>query len=126
MNLNINTRLNLPPGAFFMHALSEIILATIPGAREDEQLEVALCQIPGEGSKLELRQQTWGEGIGWYTQSRVRLDPQQVGELRGVLGFGASANRKAERLPAKEALPQEFSRVAPRSFVPRVVRADSA
>jgi hypothetical protein len=108
-----------------MHALSELILATIPGAREDEQLEVALCQIPGEGSKLELRQQTWGEGIGWFTQSRVRLEPSQVGELRGVLGLTGGRHR-SERIPAKDALPQEFSRVSPRAFVPRVVRADSA
>jgi hypothetical protein len=97
---------------------AEIILATIPGAREDEQLEIALCQIPGEGSQLELRQQTWGEGIGWFTQSRVRLEPHQAAELRGVLG--ATANR------TRRPLPQEFSKVSLRAFVPEVVRADSA
>jgi hypothetical protein len=97
---------------------AEIILATVPGARDDEQLEIALCQIPGEGSQLELRQQTWAEGIGWFTQSRVRLDPQQVSELRGVLGTTVNRPRRT--------LPQEFSRVSLRAFVPEVARADSA
>jgi hypothetical protein len=97
---------------------TEIILATIPGARDDEQLEIALCQISGEGSQLELRQQTWAEGIGWFTQSRVRLEPHQVGELRGVLGTTGSRSRRT--------LPQEFSKVSLRAFVPEVVRADSA
>jgi hypothetical protein len=114
MNLNFNPRFNHPPS---MNS-SEIILATIPGAHEDQQLEIALCHIAGEASQLELRQQTWGEGIGWFTQSRLRLEPHQVSELRGVLGTsGASSNRR---------LPQEFSKVSLRTFVPEVVRADSA
>lgn len=108
-----------------MQPLSEIILATIPGARDDEQLEVALCQF-ADGSKIELRQQTWGEGIGWFTQNRVRLEPQQVGELRGVIGSSPTAKGFPSTFGAKTHLPREFSSVSPRPFTPRVVHADSA
>lgn len=104
-----------------MQPFAEVILATLPGARDDEQVEIALLQTPGAGSLIELRQQTWGEGIGWFTQSRVQLEPQQVAELRGVLG--ASANRPGAR---SGRLPQAFSRLAPGTFAPRVVHADSA
>ena len=102
-----------------MQPHSEIILATIPGAREDEQLEVALCQFT-DGSRVELRQQTWGEGIGWFTQSTIHLEPSQVAGLKNSLGTSSAAARPAPRLP------REFSRVAPAAWQPRVVHADSA
>jgi hypothetical protein len=101
-----------------MQSTCEIILATLLGVGDDERLEIALCQVPGEGSQLELRQQTWGEGIGWFTQGRVRLDPQQVGELRAVLGTAGARSKRP--------LPQEFSKASLRAFIPEVVRADSA
>jgi hypothetical protein len=101
---------------------SEVILATLAGAHEDERLEIALCQQPGERSRLELRQQSWSEGIGWFTQSRVQLEPHQVADLRGVLGTAGS--RPLNQRPG--ILPKAFSRVTPGVFMPRVVHADSA
>lgn len=41
-------------------------------------------------SRIELRQQTWGEGIGWFTQNTMRLEPQQVAQLRTALGGTAT------------------------------------
>ncbi|MBW3597919.1 MAG: hypothetical protein KY475_11670 [Planctomycetes bacterium] len=104
----------------------EVTLAVLPGDRDDEQVEIVLCQAhgegsqaPGEGSYVELRQQTWGEGIGWFTQSRVKMAPQQVADLRAALGAGSHR-------PGCRELPRAFSRTTPGAFTPRVVHADSA
>jgi hypothetical protein len=102
-----------------MQPLAEVILAVLPGAQDDEQVEIVLCQLAGEGSIVELRQQTWGEGVGWFTQSRVRMAPQQIADLRAVLGTGAAR-------PKQNDLPRAFSRATPGAFTPRVVHADSA
>ncbi len=121
MNLNINPAFR-PAGAYPMQSISEVVVATIPGAHDDQRLEVALCQSPGQANYLELRQQTWGDGIGWFTQSRVQLEPHQVADLRAVLGSGSVQGGKNTRTK----LPKAFSQVAPSLFVPRVVHADSA
>ena len=102
-----------------MQPLAEVILAVLPGARDDEQVEIALCQSAAEGSILEMRQITWGEGVGWFTQSRVRMAPQQIADFRAVLGTGAAR-------PKQSHLPQAFSRATPGAFTPRVIHADSA
>ena len=96
----------------------ETTLATIAGASDNERLLVVLCHQPGQGSTLQLRQQSWGEGVGWFTQNSLPLEPQQVAELRGALGTG---NADAAR-----ALPRSFSRLAEPGNRPRVVRVDSA
>ena len=101
--------------------LSETVLSTISGSSENERLLIVLCHIPGYGSRLELRQQSFGAGVGWFTQSTVVLEPHQVAELRGALGSGTGRNARTCR-----DLPREFSRVAPTGFSPRVVHADSA
>jgi hypothetical protein len=103
---------------------AEVILATLAGAADDQRLEIALCHVPGEGSRLEMRQQSWGEGIGWFTQSRVELEPHQVAELRAVLGTASARPAAANRVRQK--LPKAFSQVSPGAFKPRVVHADSA
>lgn len=94
----------------------EVVLATLPGTCESEQLLVVMVHTAG-GNRLELRQQSWGEGVGWFTQSTVQLAPHQVGELRGVLGASGAARPK---------LPAAFSRRDPSLPLPRIVRADSA
>lgn len=39
-----------------------------------------------DASRVELRRQTWGEGIGWFTQNSLPLHPGQLAQLRGALG----------------------------------------
>ncbi|MGB4780467.1 hypothetical protein [Candidatus Methylomirabilis sp.] len=51
------------------------------------RLEVALLDSGGK-TRLELRLLGWGEGIGWYVQKRIQLDPLQIRALRGILGRG--------------------------------------
>ncbi len=97
----------------------ETTLTSLPAAVENERILVVLVQNPGEGSHVEMRQQSYGEGIGWFTQSTIHLEPGQVAALKNALGnslSGASFSR----------LPREFSKVASPTWQPRLVQADSA
>lgn len=75
---------------------------------------VVMVNVPGAGSHLELRQQSWGEGIGWFTQSSVQLEPGQVADLRGVLGSTAAP------------LPKNYRRPQAATWQPKVVQAETA
>jgi hypothetical protein len=97
---------------------SETVLTTLP-ASEVERLLVVLVQSPEHGSRVELRQQSFSKGIGWFTQSTVHLEPGQVAALRNALG-ATGGQRPPNRLP------REFSKIAPPAWQPKVVHADSA
>jgi len=97
---------------------SETVLTTLP-ASEVERLLVVLVQSPEHGSRVELRQQSFSKGIGWFTQSTVHLEPGQVAALRNALG-SSGGQRPVNQLP------REFSKIAPPTWQPKVVRADSA
>jgi hypothetical protein len=64
----------------------EEVIATIPQEREDLVLEVALVHSGGGGSEVELRTLVWGNGLGWYRQSTLRLDNATAQRLLGALG----------------------------------------
>src|SRR3954469_1720407 len=98
----------------------ETTLTSLPASVENERILVVLVQLPGEGSHVEMRQQSFGEGIGWFTQSTIRLEPGQVAELKNSLG------RTSTRTSSSPRLPREFSKVTPSAWQPRVVHADSA
>ena len=102
-----------------MPHLSETVLSTIP-ASETERLLVVLVQSADHGSRMELRQQSFSKGIGWFTQSTVQLEPGQVAAFRNALGTTGSGQRSSARLP------REFSTIAPAAWSPKVVHADSA
>ena len=95
---------------------AEIVLSTISGATDQERLLVVLCTRSGE-SRLELRQQSFADGIGWFTQSTVALEPGQVAELRTALGSGGN------RGPSP--LPKSFRRAKQPAWKPRVVHSDA-
>ena len=98
----------------------ETTLTSLPAAVENERILVVLVQRPGEGSHVEMRQQSFGEGIGWFTQSTIRMEPGQVAALKGALGRASAGSTSSPRLP------REFSKVAPATWQPRLVQADSA
>ncbi|MDP6444929.1 MAG: hypothetical protein QF805_14125 [Pirellulaceae bacterium] len=83
----------------------EAILQQLPGATTDQRLLVLHVQ-DGKTTRIELRQQSWGEGVGWYTQSSVSLEPAQWSALRGGVSRPA--------------------RSTPTEWQPRIVRAESA
>lgn len=89
-----------------------VVLAVLEGTLESERTLLVHRQPENGGSIIELRQQSWGEGIGWFTQSSVQLEPRQVSQLRLALG-------------APKAIPLRPP-VSRGAFVPRLVTADSA
>lgn len=97
--------------------MEETLLATLPGSNERER--VLVIHIHGsEPSRMELRQQSYGEGVGWFTQSSVELEPQQVGQLRLVFGAAPSKVRGTAAAPKSPVLAGERGL--------RVYHADSA
>jgi hypothetical protein len=66
----------------------EKILTTIAGANLTSRLEVALC-LDSQGSRtVELRRLSWGDGVGWYCQQTLRLDPREAENLLWALKGG--------------------------------------
>jgi len=98
----------------------ETTLTSLPAAVENERILVVLVQIPGDGSHVELRQQSFGEGIGWFTQSTIHMEPGQVAALKSALGRTSTGSTSSPRLP------REYSKVNPTTWQPRLVQADSA
>ena len=78
---------------------TEITLSTLPGTSERERVAVVLIQSATGGSYMELRQQSFGDGVGWFTQSSVTLEPHQVAEMRSV--FGTSGATATPSLPKR-------------------------
>lgn len=99
-------------------AATETVLTAIP-ASDVERLLVVLVQSKDHGSRMELRQQSFSAGIGWFTQSTVQLEPGQVAALRNALG-NAGGHQASSRLP------REFSKMRPTAWQPRVVTAETA
>src|SRR4051812_18768943 len=63
------------------------VLATLAGTAPHQRLQVALTQR-GDGQLLiDLREQHYAEGIGWFDQRTMELDPQQFRQLQAVLGL---------------------------------------
>jgi hypothetical protein len=88
-------------GTRLMRAISsEVVLATLPAASDDERLQVVLTRQPDGSSAISLIQQSWAEGVGWFTQHALKLAPEQVRQLRSVLGAGsiAAISRRAGSL----------------------------
>ncbi|MGE3808461.1 MAG: hypothetical protein AB7K24_27675 [Gemmataceae bacterium] len=77
-----------------VHANNECLLAELPGAHEDERLLVSLLHDDQGGSRISLRQQSWADGIGWFDQKSLDLDPEQLRQLRAVLGWKQSQAEK--------------------------------
>ena len=80
--------------------MTETLLATLPGETPREQVLVVLMTASGEPSRVCLRQQSWGEGIGWYTQNTIDLGTQQVAGLRSALGKSGARSAPPSFQPA--------------------------
>lgn len=86
-----------------MIANSPLVIATIDGSSPGHRLQLVMV-ARDEGTQLELRQQSWAESVGWYTQSSVAVEPEQVAELRNSLGLGGKSARLRSQ-PASENAP---------------------
>jgi hypothetical protein len=61
------------------------VLATIAGSGPCERLEVALVRKGDGRVAIDLREQHHAEGIGWFDQRGMTLDPRQFRQLQSVL-----------------------------------------
>ena len=100
-----------------MNSRQEITLANLPGSTGDNRVLLVLLNENDGSTHVELRQQSWSDSAGWFTQSTVKLDPEQVGDLRNAIGSTVAQVKSNSLMPAKQPV---------RSFQPRIVHADSA
>lgn len=68
-----------------MQMLPETLICHLPSENDNERLSVVLCQDI-DGQRYELRQQSYGNGVGWFTQSCVVIEADQASALRNVFG----------------------------------------
>ena len=95
LNLNSLPRSHLPictiPMAYTSTTKpsSTVLIATLPSRDSQERVIVQLVQDQSSGTTatlVEICQQSYGDGIGWYNQQSVALEPAQLAALRNVLG----------------------------------------
>lgn len=97
----------------------DTVLAVVPGSCPGSRLVVRWIHAQGT-SQIQLCQQSWGEGVGWYNQQSVELDPAQVGQLRSVL---SGREKLGPDVPVR---PDALDEPGQCLEFPRVGRAESA
>jgi hypothetical protein len=60
-------------------------LGDLDGSSSQDKIEVWTRAAEDGSTHLELVEYSWGSGIGWYVQKRMRLDPGQVEALKALL-----------------------------------------
>ena len=90
----------------------ETIINVFPSNDESHRLVIAVEQESGCRSRLVLRQETFADDLGWFVQSRVPVEPEQVAGLRMSL---ASPNAHGAEPVRRE-----------RPKVPAILRFDGA
>lgn len=91
-------------------AADECVLATLPGSVERERMIVVLVRGAGSGTRIALRQQTFGDGVGWFTQKSVDLEPSQAALLKSALGGSTVVSRSHPRTASASSV-GEFPRL---------------
>lgn len=110
----------------------ENLVETIPAGGQ-ERTVIVNCEDWQGARFVELRQQSWGgERVGWFTQSSVRMAPENVALIRRALGVAESlpemvtakqGKRASRTLVASSAVRDNASLEAPSL---RVWHAESA
>ena len=78
---------------------NETILNVFPAADDLHRLVIAIQQEEGHAaSRLVLRQETYADDVGWFVQSCVAIEPEQVAGLKMALSSQAATRVKADRL----------------------------
>ena len=73
---------------------SEITLATIDGANDGERLQLVL-QL--STNQVDIRQQSWGQGVGWFTQGSITVAPEQIPLMVSALNTAPSKTARPAR-----------------------------
>ncbi|MBV8606860.1 MAG: hypothetical protein JO034_05275 [Singulisphaera sp.] len=75
------------------------VLATLAGSSPLQRIQVTLAQHEDGRLSIELRDQHFAEGIGWFDQRALDLDPRQFRQLQAVLGSRTSVLTLSEEEP---------------------------
>jgi hypothetical protein len=85
--------------------IGRTVLATLAGSAPHQRLQLALTQRDEGRLVIDLREQHYAEGIGWFDQRTMELDPRQFRQLQAILdlkgtqlamaGAGADEDRPA-------------------------------
>ena len=75
------------------------VLAPLAGSSPIQRVQVTLAQHKDGRLAIELRDQHYAEGIGWFDQRALDLDPRQFRQLQAVLGSRTSVLALAEEKP---------------------------
>ena len=78
---------------------TERILDVFPAATDGHRLAIAVIQATGQSDRFVLRQETFSSDVGWFVQSRVTIEPEQLAGLKATLTGGRAevAQRPARR-----------------------------
>ena len=72
--------IKLPPGTLTVR--KETILNVFPSNDESQRLVIAVEQQEAGPSRLVLRQESFSEDVGWFVQSRIAVEPEQIAGLK--------------------------------------------
>src|SRR5512135_562560 len=97
------------------------VLTTIAGSAPYQRLEVALVQGRDGRLTIDLREQHYAEGIGWFDQRALELDSRQFRQLQEALGAkSAQLGADLEKAPVSIPFP------GPRTAAPARAAAGDA
>src|SRR5262249_35641008 len=92
------------------------VLATLGGRGPSQRLQVSLSQGDDGRLLIDMREQHHAEGIGWFDQRRLELDPRQFQELQAVLALKSDALAlAAQEAPATLPFPGPIPQIRQRS-----------
>jgi len=77
------------------------ILDVFPSATDGNRLVIAVDSSSSEGERFVLRQETFSSDVGWFVQSRVLIEPDQMAGMKAALTCGRM--RTADSRPKKAA-----------------------
>lgn len=79
------------------------IVGTIPGADPNSRIAVELS----DSGEIDLCNQSFGNGIGWFTQNRIMLTPEQLVALQTLIQrvSGKLQEREAEAANKERLIP---------------------
>ncbi len=83
--------------------VARTILATLSGSGPHQRIEVGLVRRPDGRLAVDLCEQHHAEGIGWFDQRSMALDPRQLRQLVAALdlkGLALDAAVGADEAPA--------------------------
>ena len=77
---------------------NETILNVLPEADDLQRLVIAVQQEEGcVSSRLVLRQETYSDDVGWFVQSCVAIEPEQVAGLKMALSSQSTRRFTSKR-----------------------------